>query len=340
MPVRWMAVGLTAGLALTGCGRTPPRRETPAAPPVPVRVARVVAGGLQETSSPGVVAARESAEILARASASVRSVLVQEGDDVRPGQLLLVLDDRGARARLAAVEAARRSATSDRDRVIALLGRGAATMREKEQADAEAQAAESAVAEARSALAYLRIAAPFTGRVAAAPARAGDLVVPGQPLLTLESKTGYELRATVEAAAALRVRPGDRVAVAVDGIPDRLEGRVAALSPAADPRTHRFLLRTDLPRDDRLRSGLFGRIVLVSPEPAAPRLVVPREAIVERGGLTGIFVLEDGRARLRWIAVGPPDGEAVEVRAGLSLGETVVLAPGSLEDGAAVEEKR
>jgi RND family efflux transporter MFP subunit len=335
-----MAVCLSAALAFAGCGKTPPRRETPAARPVAVRVARVVAGGPQETTAPGVVASRESAEILARASASVRSVLVREGDDVRPGQLLLVLDDRSAQARLEAAEAARRSAASDRERVAALLGRGAATTREREEADSAAQAAESVVAEARSALAYLRIAAPFAGRVAAAPARAGDLVVPGQPLLTLESKAGYELRATVEAATAVRLRPGDRVAVAVDGIPDRLEGRVAALSPAADPRTHRFLLRADLPGDDRLRSGLFGRVVLASPGTGAPRRIVPREAIVERGGLTGVFVLEEGRARLRWVALGAGDGEAVDVRAGLRLGETVVLAPGSLEDGAPVEEKR
>jgi RND family efflux transporter MFP subunit len=332
---------LGAALVLEGCGKAPaPRSEAPRAAPVEVRVARVEVAGASETSAPGVVAARESAEIVARSAASVRSVLVREGDDVRAGQLLLVLDDRDATARLAAAEAARRSASSDRDRVAALLARGSATPREKEQADAAAEAAESAVAEGRAALAYFRIASPFSGRVAAAPARAGDLVVPGQRLLALEAEGGYELRATVEAKAARRLRPGDPIAVRVDGIPDRLEARVRALSPAADPRTHRFLLRADLPPDGRLRSGLFARAEIASPTSGEARLTVPREALVERGGLTGVFVLEEGRARLRWIAIGAREGDVVEARAGLRAGETVVLAPASLPDGAPVEAKR
>ncbi|MEX0878138.1 MAG: efflux RND transporter periplasmic adaptor subunit [Thermoanaerobaculia bacterium] len=339
--IRRLALSVLGGaLVIVGCGKTPEPAQSaaPRRPPaVAVRVARVETAAAPGSTAPGVVAARESAEITARAAASVRSVLVREGDAVQAGQLLLVLDDRDARARLEAAEAAGRSAAAERERIAGLLARDAATPREKEQADAAAAAAESAVAETRAALAYLRIASPFAGRVTAAPVREGELVVPGQRLLALEADGGYELRATVEADAARRLRPGDSLAVRVDGIPERLAARVKALSPAADPLTHRFLLRADLPEDGRLRSGLFARAELLASESAGRRLTVPQEALVERGGLTGVFVVEQGRARLRWIAIGAETLESVEVRAGLHAGETVVLAPASLQDGALVE---
>ena len=59
-------------------------------------------------------------------------------------------------------------------------------------------------------------------------------------------------------------------------------------------------------------------------------------ALFERGGLTGVFVVTDGKARLRWIAAGERDGNLIEVRAGLEAGERVVLNPAELTDGVAV----
>ena len=63
------------------------------------------------------------------------------------------------------------------------------------------------------------------------------------------------------------------------------------------------------------------------------------KSLHERGALTGVFVVEDGRARLRWISPGAPAGDLVLVRAGLSLGEEIVLEPGALADGDAVETR-
>jgi hypothetical protein len=93
---------------------------------------------------------------------------------------------------------------------------------------------------------------------------------------------------------------------------------------------------------------MFARLRL-APAPAAKgaakgapaeqvRLAVPESALVRRGGLAGVFVVSEGRARLRWIAVGEPEGGTVEVRAGLRDGERVVTDPSGLVDGAAVQE--
>jgi multidrug efflux pump subunit AcrA (membrane-fusion protein) len=63
------------------------------------------------------------------------------------------------------------------------------------------------------------------------------------------------------------------------------------------------------------------------------RITVPARALVERGGLTGVFVVKEGRARLRWVSRGAAVGDAVEIRAGLEAGERVVLDPAGLEEG-------
>jgi hypothetical protein len=71
---------------------------------------------------------------------------------------------------------------------------------------------------------------------------------------------------------------------------------------------------------------------------AEPRLMIPAASVVRRGGLAGVFVVAEGKARLRWIALGAADGAAVEVRAGLVAGERVARDPQGLADGMAVRE--
>jgi hypothetical protein len=163
----------------------------------------------------------------------------------------------------------------------------------------------------------------------------------GAAILDLEGAGGLEVVATVDAAEASRVRPGIRLDVDVDGQAGPLTAMVRAVAEAGDPATHRVLLRADLPATEGLRSGLFARLRLPGPAAASSdgsRLTVPASALVRRGGLTGVFVVSEGRARLRWIAPGEAGGSAVEVRAGLERGEHVVRDPAGLADGTMVRE--
>jgi membrane fusion protein (multidrug efflux system) len=245
------------------------------------------------------------------------------------------LDDAAPRARAAAAEAGLKAAQADLDRTRSLLAKGAATPRELEQMTAAASAAEAQLAAARDALDYAAPRAPFAGRVAARHVHVGDVVSPGSPLVEIEGEGGLELEATVEPAVAAALRPGARLRAEVDGQAAPLEAILSTIAPAGDPTTHRFELKADLPAAAGLRAGLFARL-LVPGVAGEPTLLVPAAAVFERGGLTGVFVATDGKARLRWIAAGARAGEVVEVRAGLEAGEHVVLEPGDLSDGAAL----
>lgn len=331
-------------LLLAAGGAACHKRSVPAAPPkepVAVRVsAAEPVAGAGTRSVPATVAARRAAEISSRVAATVTAVFVQEGERVRRGQSLASLDSRDVRARIAAARAAAGAAAAEKERVDRLAAGQAATPREQEMADSAAVSAKASLEEATAALSYLQIPSPFDGRVASVPVHEGDLVLPGQRIVVVEADAGFEIQADIEADAAQGLSIGSRISVRVDGIADPLTAAVASLSPAGDPQTHRFLLRANLPGDPRLRSGLFATASVPAPEsePAGP--TIPAAALVDRGGLTGVFVVEKDLARLRWVSPGNRLDGLVEIRAGLAPGELVVVSPGDLEDGAPVRTSR
>jgi multidrug efflux pump subunit AcrA (membrane-fusion protein) len=97
-------------------------------------------------------------------------------------------------------------------------------------------------------------------------------------------------------------------------------------------------VKASLPPAPGLRAGVFARL-LVPGQGGEPRVTVPASAVFVRGGLTGVFLAEGGRARLRWVAPGAREGDLVEVRAGVEAGERVVLDPSGLVDGAPIREQ-
>lgn len=332
--------GLGLGLAACGGHERPPANEPRPGPAREVTTAEVVrTGAAGEVAVPGAVAARERAALSARMPGSVTELPYREGQWVRAGAVVVRLDDAAPRAAHAAAEARLRAAESDLERTRALVEKGAATPRELEQTSAATSGARAELSAAADRLSYTALRAPFAGRVAARRVNLGDVVSPGMPLIEIEGQAGLELRATLEADVVSGLRPGSRVRAQVDGQHQPLPATVIAIAPSGDPTTHRFEVKAELPPAPGLRAGLFARL-LVPGLAADPRLMAPAAALFERGGLTGVFVVSEDRARLRWVAAGAREGDGVEIRAGLEAGERVVLDPASLVDGAAVRERR
>ena len=342
--------GLRAFAALLlfafACGPAPhePRQaaEGPAAPPRTVSTAAVETASPAGDDLPATVFARERAVLAARISAAVRDLPFREGDPVRAGQAVVLLDDEALRSQSTAAQAGLAAAQADRERMERLLARGAATPRETESARARAAAAAAEVGAAQDSLRYTTLRAPFSGRVARRLVYEGDVVSPGQPLVEIEGDGGFELRASAGSATAAALVPGRQLAAEVDGLAAPLAARVRAVSPAGDPGTQRFEVIADLPAAAGLRSGLYAHLRLPADagEDGDPGdLTIPAAAAFARGGLTGVFVAGGGVARLRWIAPGERRGDRLAVRAGLAAGERVVLDPTGLADGDPIREE-
>lgn len=341
---RWAtrAAAFSAAALLVACGHSAkPGQGSAATPeavvarPVRTSVVRQEAGGLPVTV-PGMVRARERASLASRFAATVVEIPFDQGQRVGKGTVLVRLDDVALRAALAAARAASEAAEADLGRTRNLLARGAATRREADAATARAAGAAAAVQAAQDDLAYAVLASPFAGTLATRRVSVGDVASPGQPLVEVEGEGGFEVVAAVDSSLVGSALPGAVIEAEVDGLPGPLTATVQAVSPAGDPTTHRFEVKARLGAVRGLRSGLFARLRFPASGGGEGSILAPVSSVVSRGGLDGVYVVSEGRARLRWVALGSRRGDSIEVRAGLSPDEELVLAPGDLFDGAPV----
>lgn len=271
-----------------------------------------------------------------------RALSQQEYDEV-------VARDRTARAEVqrarARLEGARAALAQHRSRVLGAEHAGDAARlrieglaRRVEGAEARIREAEAEGRRARTQLGYTRITAPGPGVVVEKTVEVGELAAPGRALLRLDDPSGYRLEVPVASAQAAQVRVGQPVEVRIDALGDGPRpGRVGEVVPEADPTTRTVTVKVDLPPTPGLRSGLYGtaRVELGRAE----RLRVPVAAVVERGQLTGVYVVDDQRvARWRLVTLGPRRDDRVEVLSGLATGAAVVVdGVGRVADGTRVE---
>ncbi|WP_420237469.1 efflux RND transporter periplasmic adaptor subunit [Telmatobacter bradus] len=346
----------SAVLAVAGCHK----ETTPATVPVETVKARLVISEGQESATvsraTGTLHAKENATLSAQVVGSVRQVLVQEGDPVRAGQTLMILNDASykdgvdqAQAGVLAAEKQKQAAQSDAALAESTLARFRQLQQQKsvspQEMDEVSRRAEGATARvsalqaqvdamqaqeagAKTTLSYTRIRAPFNGVISVRMADPGTVAAPGVPLLQLEGAGALQLQVSVDESAIGKVHRGMKIVVHVDGAVDvPTMGTVSEVQPAADAASHSFLVKIDLPQAKQLKAGMYGSAELDMGSHAA--IKVAASACVQRGSLHYVYVLDSNNiAQLRAVTVGSRNGSLVEVLSGLSANEKVVDQPG------------
>lgn len=207
---------------------------------------------------------------------------------------------------------------------------------QQSQAEAKRAQADAAIAKANLMLGYAKISSPVNGVVTSRMVDPGALASPGMPLLEIEQGGGYRLEVAVPESDAGRLRIGNPLRISIDALgedgPSR--GPIVEIVPAVDPGSRTFVAKIALPNHPLLRSGLYGKAFL--PGPARESLTVPVSAVVARGQLRSVFVVEDGRVRRRLVTLGEERAGRVEVLSGVSAGDEIVLNPEDAADGAPV----
>jgi len=213
------------------------------------------------------------------------------------------------------------------------------------QANAMVSASDFRVKQAQAAVAAVQVSrqdatirAPYDGYVTGKLIDEGDLAAPGTPLLNLEAMEGYRIDMEIPEKYIDAVKPGQIVSVLLAPLNNRpIDGTITAISPAADDKSHSFLVKVNLPVHEKIRAGIFAR-VLVPVETVEKRLI-PSTAIIRHGQLTGLFLVDaDQIARYRLIRIGRTFGQSVEVLSGLRDGDRYVVNPApGLSDGTKLE---
>jgi RND family efflux transporter MFP subunit len=308
---------------------------------------------------PARVTAREEVTVRAAIAGRVTGIPFLEGQRFDGGSTLVRFDAPEAKGAVAAARAGAAAAAVRLDiarkqevRMDSLYAQRVAALHELELAEGERRAAEAADAEARASLAALEagvgVPAPFAGVVVRRHVDVGASVAPGQPLLDIRSLGSGEVVAAVP-EGAVGLLDGARVTVETgDGawrpaVVTRIDGMTDF---ATRTRNARFRLASE---GTRLVPGAFARVRIEPPpgtapgtgpggnnEPASRLLTIPSRCLVRRGSLVGAFLVRDGRADLRWLRVGRADSLDTEVLAGLAPGDSIVVDPGDLADGAPV----
>ncbi|MBS1855182.1 MAG: efflux RND transporter periplasmic adaptor subunit [Acidobacteria bacterium] len=368
--------------ALTACGGSEKLAQPAAgssAAPVAVKTQAVAARDWPETyEATGTVRARVPAVISSKLMAYVQQVVVQAGDHVREGQVLITMDARDLEAAVQRAEAARaevQSAIPEADNAVAaakaaldlaqtthgriqdLASKKSVSTQELDESSARLKGAQANYEMARSRRAqlnskmaqveqeiksahimrgYAQIAAPFAGVVTARSVEPGSLAVPGAPMLTIEREGDYRLEASVDESRLPLARAGQPVEVSLDSLDRRFPARISEVVPAVDAASRTYIAKIELPAVAGVRSGMFGRAIF--PVGSRKVIAIPSAALVERGQLQTVFVIENGAAHTRLVTTGRRSGDAVEVLSGLSDGESVAApVPAALADGARVE---
>lgn len=334
---------LTAVVAagMLACGGPGPE-QTPGGPPVSVTVSTpATTQGL--TVAPATVVAVEDARLATRISGTIRRIPVDVGARVAVGDTLVVLDTEEIEAHVHAAEAGARLARRSYERIEALAKDGATTDQELDDARARAQTAEAALQDARAQRKYVILLAPFSGVITTRSADPGDLATPGVPVLTLVGTGALKIEADLSADLVGGIASGQEVSVLWPEQNARYTARVARVVPAIDPSSRRFRIELRFEPSDstaaRVPPGTFVRIELSDPRTATRW--IPADAVVHRGQLSGVYVVEDDTLRLRWIRPGRGREDAVELLAGPGDGSLVVRSPAhDLKDGRPVSQVR
>jgi len=285
----------------------------------------------------GFVEADQPVSVAARLTAPVIRVLVNEGDRVRRGQALLILDDEDQRGLLAQARAQSRGSGLVEHRITTLFAQGWVTRAARDEAVTAADAARAAE---RTALAHVGqniIRAGIDGIVLKRDVEPGELATPARTLMLLGDPARIRVTATVDERDVPRVRAGQQALMSSDAWPGRvLRGHVRAVTPGGDPTQRAFRVRLALDQAATLPMGLTLEVNIVTAR--VQNAVLVPSAAVSAGH---IWIVDAGRAHRRAVRTGLVDGTTTEIRSGLRSGEQILADPPSdLTEGDSVRARR
>jgi len=288
------------------------------------------------TALPGTVVAQESVQVASRLMGYIKDIAVSEGQPVKAGQRLFTIDPidieggvSQARLGLDQADKAMQDAKADFDRFSALFKDEVVSRQQYEKMKLNYDIAMSRAAQARSGLQtaqgqmrYAVVSSPINGVVVQKLAMQGDIAAPGHPVLVVENLDRLQIDTSVTEEIYQGLKTGAPIQVRVDGVDKPIEARVARLSPAVNPMTHNHQIKLDVAAAG-LRSGAFARVLFPSGRQSVLR--VPHQAVLNRAGISGVFVVDaQGVAQYRMVRTGRDADGQVEILSGLAAGERVV----------------
>lgn len=292
----------------------------------------------------GTVRSRTVARIAPKFNARILEITLHPGDKVKKGAVIARLDDRDLRAAYnaaasaqAAAQAQAGQALAEEKRMIDLYQKQAATRQNYDAVLAQAKAARAMANQAGSAAQQAKVMlgenvlyAPFDGVISERLKEPGDMVMPGDAVVTMHKPDDLRLESAIASHCFEQVQQGMSVTVRIDAIHQSVAGLVDEIAPEIDSQTHTRMIKIKLPVSDGLQHGQFGWLEL-SCQPERQALLIPLSAVLHYGQLQAVKVVEAQAMHTRHIRTGKQYGKQIEVLSGLRDGETILVDSGLVQ---------
>ena len=313
------------------------RRRTPEG--VPVKVAPAISGDISNyVLYSTTLEAEETIDVYAQASGLVRRVLVEEGDEVVEGQVLVELVDEELKLSEAEAHLTHKKIEGQLQRKTELYNRQLLSKEDYEDLKINVEQTRIGWERARLALAHARVRAPVSGVVARRMVKLGDRIAPNTKLYEIVNLHSLIAHVHVPGQGMRHLSVGQRARVTTDFLPDeKFEGRIVRISPVVDPASGTFKVTLEMQaREGLLRPGMFISAHIVTAT-HADAVLVSKRAVVYDEGLPHVFVVSDSTANKVLFQIGFDDTEYVEALSGVSMGDLiVVVGQNGLKDKARV----
>jgi RND family efflux transporter MFP subunit len=290
--------------------------------------------------SPGSIVPSQEFRVTSTISGFIQEIAVREGDRIEVGDLLVRIDPSKVRRAIAqaesAVAAARAELEDANDDVrkyrtlvesesISDERLRKAVLRQK-RTRADLRKAEADLHAQRADLDYIEIKSPAKAQVAKRIMSVGDLSLPGNPILHLESLQGIEFETHVPETILIQLQSGKPVSIQLDGLQREVEGQITAIVQSQDPVTRSGKVKVLLSGLTDVMPGMFGRASFITGSDTY--LTVPESSLVTRAGVEGVFVITQGDD-VRFISVrtGANWGDRRIIRAGLRPEDRILTDP-------------
>ncbi len=328
---------LLGAAALTACtNRQTPQTKTDEGVLTKTAAAETAEVRLTEEFTSEIEPYKENDITPAAQGVHINRILVDVGDQVKAGQLLVTLDPTQytqARVQLKTVE-------DDYNRLLPVYKAGGISAQQIQQAKAQVDVQREAVANLKK---NIEVKSPITGVVTARNYESGDLFA-AQPILHVMQIDPLKVIVNISEQYFPNVKVGMPVELLVDIFPDKkFTGTVSLIYPALDPATRTFKVEVRVPNANRtLRPGMFARTIFDLGE--KPGIMVPDVAVQKQVGTAERYlyvITSDSVAERRAVKLGRQIGDRIDVLSGVEAGEQVaVTALSKLYDGAKVTVKQ
>jgi membrane fusion protein (multidrug efflux system) len=273
--------------------------------------------------------------IAAEMTGKVVKIAFEPGSMVRAGDLLVLQDTSAEEAELRSAEATVGLTTLTFERARRLLAEGTFSQAEYDKADAEYKQAMAQTDNIRAVIAKKTVRAPFTGFLGIRLVNLGQMLSPGDEVVSLQSLDPIFGNFSLPQQQLPRIRHELKVRVTTDALPGEvIEGRITAINPQVETATRNIMVQATLPNGNQhLRPGMFVNVTVLLPEQNRA-LVIPATAVLNAPYSDSVFIVENAASdkegapgqvlRQQFVKMGERRGDFAAVIAGLKEGETVI----------------